>query len=134
MSKYEEKNRRAWLPASTANGVSAMRPGRRRDTQRNAVDIDGLGQLEGADHKRHEVGRHAHRLGEHDAPRPPGARCGDSGPLERAVRCSTTSVTAKVALRSGSSQHGNARRASAGSNWVVAMVCVSPSSSVKVLR
>ena len=43
-------------------------------------------------------------------------------PLDRAVRpSSTTRVTAKVALKSGSSQQGKARRASAGSNWVTAM-------------
>jgi len=41
--------------------------------------------------------------------------------LEIAVKLlSTTRVTSKVALASGSSQHGNARLASAASNWVVA--------------
>ena len=42
----------------------------------------------------------------------------------------TIRVTENVALNSGSSQHGKARRASAASNCVVAMVCSSPSSSV----
>ena len=37
---------------------------------------------------------------------------------------STTSVTSKTALRSGSSQQGKARRASVDSIWVVAIVCV----------
>ena len=53
-----------------------------------------------------------------------------SAALARAVRpSSTTSVTPKVALQSGSSQQGKARRASVASNWVVAMVWVSPSTS-----
>jgi hypothetical protein len=46
----------------------------------------------------------------------------------------TTSVTPKTAFRSGSSQHGNARRASVDSNCVVAMTCGSPSSPVYVER
>ncbi len=47
--------------------------------------------------------------------------------LDRAVRSSsTTRVTAKTALNSGSSQHGKARRASAGSNWVTAMAMLRP--------
>ena len=43
---------------------------------------------------------------------------------------STTSVVAKVAFSAGSSKQGKARRASVDSNWVVAMVWVSPASSV----
>jgi hypothetical protein len=39
-----------------------------------------------------------------------------------------------TALKSGSSQHGKARRASVASNWVVAMTCSTPASSVNVLR
>ncbi len=46
----------------------------------------------------------------------------------------TISVSPKTALKSGSSQQGKARRASVASNWVVAMSCSSPASSVKVLR
>ncbi len=46
----------------------------------------------------------------------------------------TKRVTRKVALCSGSSQHGKARRASVDSNWVVAMMRSTPSVSVKVLR
>ncbi len=42
----------------------------------------------------------------------------------------TTNVIPKTAFRSGSSQQGKARRASADSNCVVAMVWVTPSSSV----
>ena len=42
----------------------------------------------------------------------------------------TTSVTVKVAFRSGSSQHGKARRASVDSNCVVAIVRGTPASSV----
>ncbi len=56
-------------------------------------------------------------------------------PLEMAVRASSTiRVTANLALKSGSSQQGKARRASVASNWVVAMVRSRPSSSLKVLR
>ena len=51
--------------------------------------------------------------------------------LEIATRRSgTTSVTEKTALHAGSSQHGNARRASVASNWVAAMVCVAPVASL----
>jgi hypothetical protein len=39
-----------------------------------------------------------------------------------------------VALNDGSSQHGNARRASECSNWVVAIVWVVPEASVYVER
>ena len=46
----------------------------------------------------------------------------------------TWSVMAKTALQSGSSQHGKARRASVASNWVVAMTCSSPASSLNVDR
>ena len=55
--------------------------------------------------------------------------------LETAVSAgSMTSVRAKVALRSGSSQHGKARRASVASNWVVPSTRSRPSMSRKVLR
>ena len=58
-----------------------------------------------------------------------------TGEFEKAARpSSTTRVTSKTAFRSGSSQQGNARRASVASIWVVAMVRVAPDSSVKVLR
>ena len=46
----------------------------------------------------------------------------------------TTRVMPKTALNAGSSQHGNARRASTASNWLTAMTCVRPSASLKVLR
>ena len=98
--------------------------GRVRDPQRRAVDVDRLGDLERADDERDEVGRHLHRVGEAD--RDAGRRRVGSRPtsaaLDSAVRSSsTTSVIAKTALISGSSQHGKARRASVASNWVVAM-------------
>ena len=58
-----------------------------------------------------------------------------SAPLDTAVSSGlTTSVMPNTALKSGSSQHGKARRASVASNWVVAMTCSTPSVSVKVLR
>ena len=50
-------------------------------------------------------------------------------PFDSAVSPSgTTRLTANDALNSGSSQHGKARRASAGSNWVAAMAASVPSS------
>ncbi len=54
-----------------------------------------------------------------------------SGPFEiaRSPSCAT-SVTPNTALRSGSSQHGNARRASVDSNCVVAIAWLAPASSV----
>ena len=56
-----------------------------------------------------------------------------TGSFETAVSPGATiSVTEKTALKSGSSQHGNALRASVACNWVVAMVCTSPASSVYV--
>src|SRR5438093_384246 len=56
-----------------------------------------------------------------------------SGPLLMATNgSSTTNATEKVAFNSGSSQHGNARRASVACIWVVAMTDWLPSSSVKV--
>ena len=110
--------------------------GRADDAQRRAVDVDRLGDLERADDERHQVGRHRHRVGEahRRAARRPPASSADLGARwrPRSGRRSTTSVTAKTALQSGSSQHGKARRASVASNWVVAMTCSSPSSSVKV--
>ncbi len=45
-----------------------------------------------------------------------------------------TRVTPNDALKSGSSQHGNARRQSVDSIWVVAMTCSVPASSLNVLR
>ena len=57
--------------------------------------------------------------------------CDSSGALETASRPEGTSrVTLKTALRSGSSKHGKARRASVASNWVVARVWSRPVSSV----
>ena len=56
------------------------------------------------------------------------------GELEMAISdSSTTRVTPKTALKSGSSQHGKARRASVASIWVVAMTLVVPSSASYVL-
>ena len=67
-------------------------------------------------------------------PSPAGSRP-ISPAFETASRSSgTTRVTAKTALASGSSQHGNARRASVASIWVVAITCSTPSSSVNVDR
>ena len=58
-----------------------------------------------------------------------------SAALETASRsASTTRVMPKTALWAGSSQQGKARRASVASNWVVAMVCSTPSVSTKVDR
>ncbi len=65
---------------------------------------------------------------------PPSRVSSSTGELEKAARPSSTSkVTSKTALRSGSSQHGKARRASVDSIWVVAIVLVSPPGSTKVL-
>ena len=51
--------------------------------------------------------------------RPPSVATDSSGMFEMAARCpGTTIVTEKVALSDGSSQQGNARRASVGSNCV----------------
>jgi hypothetical protein len=51
--------------------------------------------------------------------------------LEMAARPSgTTSVTPKTAFAAGSSQHGNARRASVASNWVAAIVWAPPAASL----
>ena len=47
---------------------------------------------------------------------------------------STMRVISKTALRSGSSKQGKDRRASTDSNWVVAIVWVSPSGPVYVDR
>ncbi len=59
---------------------------------------------------------------------------GDS-PVTRALDTATspsgiTRVTPNTALNAGSSQHGNPRRASVASNWVAAMVCVTPAASL----
>ena len=55
----------------------------------------------------------------------------DDGEFEMASTSgSTMRVTSKTALRSGSSKQGKQRRASTDSNWVVAMVWVSPSGPV----
>ncbi len=51
----------------------------------------------------------------------PGTASSTTGVLETAWYSSEkTSVTSKVAFFAGSSQQGKARRASVGSNWVVA--------------
>ena len=58
-----------------------------------------------------------------------------SAALEMASRSSgTTRVTPKTALASGSSQQGNARRASVASIWVAASTRSTPSSSMNVDR
>ena len=50
------------------------------------------------------------------------------GMFEMTVRsCGADSVTSNTALAAGSSQHGNARRASVASNWVTAMCRLRPS-------
>ena len=107
------------------------------DAEVDAARRDRVGDLEGADDEGDQVGRHDHGVGEVD-PRPGRRRAvwrATSRALEMASRSSgTTRVTAKMALRSGSSQQGKARRASVASNWVVAMTRSWPPSSVKVLR
>ena len=51
-----------------------------------------------------------------------------SAPFDTAVRpASHVRLISKVALNSGSSQQGNARRAYGASNWVTAMYSVRPS-------
>ena len=51
--------------------------------------------------------------------------------LETAVRAgSMASVTLNTALKAGSSQQGKARRASVASNWVAAIVRVTPPGSL----
>src|SRR4051794_13286600 len=59
---------------------------------------------------------------------PPGDGVSDTrAPFEIAVSPrSIVNVTAKVALKAGSSKHGNARRASVDSNWVTAYRRVRP--------
>ena len=94
------------------------------DPDRDAVDVDPLGGLERADDERHEVRAHDHRVGEphHDlAVGALGARRPRARSTRRAGRGSTTSVTPNTALKSGSSQHGNARRQSVDCIWVVAI-------------
>ena len=68
--------------------------------------------------------------------RPPPASCSlSTGMLETATRSlGTRRVTWKLAFLAGSSQQGKARRASVGSNWVVARWRAAPSASVYRLR
>ena len=55
--------------------------------------------------------------------------------LETAVSAgSIASVTLKTDLKAGSSQHGNARRASVASNCVAAIVCETPLGSLYTER
>ena len=55
-----------------------------------------------------------------------------SGALESAVKPpAATTVTPKVAFRSGSSQHGKHIRASVASKWVAAITYEDPSSSYR---
>ena len=70
------------------------------------------------------------------ATRPSGAGASDTTPLlEMAIRPSaTTRVMLNTALKSGSSQHGKALRASVGSIWVVPMTRSTPCSSVNTER
>ena len=99
--------------------------------ERHAVHVDGLGHFELADHERHQVRRHLHGRGEPDALLVVDLVDRDDGEFEMASRSgSTISVISKTALRSGSSKQGKDRRASTDSNWVVAMVWVSPSGPV----
>ena len=66
---------------------------------------------------------------------PPTGDVAATGEFDTAVWPSaTTRLTRNTALRSGSSQHGKARRASVASNCVVAIVRVAPASSVNVER
>jgi hypothetical protein len=110
-------------------------PGPMDDPQGYAVDVDRFRRIERADHERHQTGRHRHRVGEPTERVPAGSSRLISGPLEIAWRPSAvTRVTPNTAFRSGSSQHGNARRASVDSNCVVAIVRVRPSSSLYVDR
>jgi hypothetical protein len=63
--------------------------------------------------------------------RRPSTRSSTIDVLETAVSAgSMTRVEAKTALKSGSSQHGNARRASVASNCVAAIVRVAPLGSL----
>ena len=54
--------------------------------------------------------------------------------LKHVIFSSATSVTVNLALRAGSSKQGNARLASVGSIWVVAMYVVEPSSALNEER
>ena len=97
--------------------------------------IDRLGRLELADDERHQVGRHAGWCRRSGTVRPARVRRARSrrlgGVRDGGRPSATTRVTAKTALRAGSSQHGKARRASVASNWVAAMTCAAPSASLK---
>jgi hypothetical protein len=62
---------------------------------------------------------------------PPSCRSSTIRVFEMAVSAgSIARVTAKTALNCGSSQQGNARRASVASNWVAARLCELPWSSL----
>ena len=51
--------------------------------------------------------------------------------LRQVILSSAMSVTVNLALRAGSSKQGNARLASVGSIWLVAMYVVEPSAALK---
>ena len=105
---------------------------------RRPARVHRLGDLERSDDERHEVRRHLHGGKEMDLALYPAIlvtrrTSSATGAFETAVKfSSTTNVISKVALRSGSSQQGNVRRALARNIVVVPMVRTVPSTSLKV--
>ena len=112
----------------TSRGLPRRHRGRTRcgrpdrggdDTDGHTARMDRFG-AQRADDKGDEVGRHHHRRGVLNAATSVVERgLGDFARVGDA-RCSasTISVVSKVALYSGSSQHGKQRRASVDWNWV----------------
>ena len=70
-------------PTSRAKPVRCPLPGHVDEAQRDAVDVDRVGDLERPDDEGDEVGRHGHRVGEADARGAPSGRAsrGDLRPV-----------------------------------------------------
>ncbi len=131
MLKYSVKKRSANAPISRANSASGSFPGvhtTRSGTPSTSTvsDISSLPMMKATRYV------DIFMVGEKRMRRlPPTSSMPTTGEFEIASASgSTIRVISKTALRSGSSKQGKARRASTDSNWVVAMVCSSPSGPV----
>ena len=116
----EREARARWPCPADARSAAARRPRRPARSPRAGRPRTRRGRSTSPSCRRTGSGRGRRRL----SARPRGRS------RSRAARGFVTIVTPKTAFRSGSSQHGNALRASVDSNCVVAIVWAPPSPSV----
>ena len=131
MLKYSVKKRNANAPTSRANPASGSFPGV-HTTRSGTPSTSTVSEISSLPTMKATRYVDIFMVGENRMRRLfPTSSIPTTGEFEMASTSgSTIRAISKTALRSGSSKQGKDRRASTDSNWVVAMVCDSPSGPV----